>query len=152
MTSLEEYVAANERWFAGRGHETEESLSSAEDQLGVSLPPEIKWLLSTFGYWHATGISSLEETVDDTITARDHLDLPHEFIVLYNYQDGGAIVLNTVADSGTGYHTVYSVDWSDIPAGITTKGIHYESYQAYTADRLELAMDSIDQEFIDCAE
>jgi hypothetical protein len=76
MNAFREFVQHNLRWFAGRGHESPASLDEAESRSGITVPDDLRWLLTERGYWHATGISSLEETISDTIAAREYLGLP----------------------------------------------------------------------------
>ena len=135
------------RWFRGRGHESMASLDLAEEKLGVRLPDEIRWLLSTYGYWHATGISSLDETVSDTLAARQHLNLPNCFVVLYNHHDGGVILLDTVPDS-EGNNKVYNVGWGAVPDNLDG-GIQYRSYLDYVRTILEAERDFLAEEDVD---
>ena len=102
------------------------------EALGVTLPDDIRWLLGTYGYWHATGISSLDETVADTQAAREHLNLPHQFIVLYNHQDGGAILLDTVPDQD-GENKVYNVGWEAIPDQIDERSSTNRTWTTFKA-------------------
>ena len=145
MSPLETFVSKNLRWFSGRGHETTETISKAELQLGVNFPPELKWILCEHGYWHATGISSLEETIADTLSAREHLDMPSKFIVLYNHQDGGGIIMDT-EDS----NTIYNIEWVSFPRAIES-AIVCSSYLEYVTEVLADAEDIIDPEDVDCA-
>jgi hypothetical protein len=148
LNAFRQFVAANERWFRGRCAESETTLRNAEETLGIRLPDDFRWLLSTYGYWHATGISSLDETITDTQAARTHLGLPKRFVVLYNHQDGGAILLDTIADSETGENKVFNVGWESIPNQLADE-IVYDSYLAYVEYRLARARDFIADEYID---
>ena len=147
MNRFHQFVEENLRWFRGRCHESTASLDAAERTLGVSIPGEIRWLLSTYGYWHATGISSLDETVTDTLAARQHLNLPNRFIVLYDHQDGGVILLDTIADN-EGNNKVYNEDWSAVPDHLG-ENIQYRSYLDYTRAVLETEQDFIAEENVD---
>jgi len=135
MIRFHQFVEENFRWFRGRCNESTASLDAAERTLGVSIPGDIRWLLSEHGYWHATGISSLDEIVTDTLAARQHLSLPNRFLVLYNHQDGGVILLDTIADN-EGNNEVYNEDWSAVPDRIG-EDIQYTSYLEYVKDVLE---------------
>jgi SUKH superfamily protein len=148
LNAFRQFVVANERWFRGRGAESEATLRSAEETLGVRLPDDIRWLLSTYGYWHATGISSLDETITDTQAARTHLGLPERFVVLYNHQDGGAILLDTIADSETGENKVFNVAWESIPHQLADE-IVYDSYLPYVDATLAREREFIAEEYID---
>ncbi len=148
MVRLRQFVQDNVRWFRGHAPETEKSLDDAERILGVQLPADIRWLLSTHGYWHATGISSLDETITKTEAAREHLNLPERFVVLYDHQDGGAIILDTDAESQTDENKVYNVAWGSVPDHIHDE-IVYDSYVDYVRDVLEQKRDFIAAEDID---
>jgi hypothetical protein len=124
MNAFRQFVEDNARWFRGHAPETEKSLNAAEEALGVRLPDDIRWLLREFGYWHATGISSLDQTVADTKSAREHLNLPKQYIVLYDHHDGGVILLNTIADPETREHKVYNVGWESVPDHISEEIVH----------------------------
>lgn len=115
MNAYREYVSANERWFRGASPETLENLLHAETELGITLPDDLKWVLSTYGYWHATGVSSLKETIERTILARQHVQLPHEWVVLYDHDEGGVFIINSTPDSKTGEHIVAGLAWEAIP-------------------------------------
>ena len=136
MNAFRQFVAENERWFRGHLPETDESLNAAERALGVRLPDDIRWVLRDYGYWHATGISSLDETITDTRAAREHVQLPERFIVLYNHQDGGVILLDTIGDPETQANRVYNVAWESIPDEMTDE-IVYDSYLDYVRDVME---------------
>ena len=143
MNPFQEYVQDNIRWFRGPGQETDESLRIAEDKLGIRLPADVRWLLRTYGYWHATGISSLDETVKDTLDAREHLGLPARYVVLYNHHDGGVALLDTEPD-----YQVFEVGWELVPDHLH-EDIVYPSYLEYVCQCLENARQHIDEDSID---
>ncbi|MDP6546553.1 MAG: SMI1/KNR4 family protein [Phycisphaerae bacterium] len=148
MNAFRQFVEDNVRWFRGHAPESDESLNAAERVLGISLPIDVRWLLRDYGYWHATGISSLDETVNDTQLAREHVNLPDRFVVLYNHQDGGVILLDTLSDPATGQNRVYSVGWESIPDRIVDD-IVYDSYLDYVRDVLDCERDFIAENDID---
>src|SRR5262245_30625602 len=106
MSAYREYVTSNERWFRGRFPESDDALRCAELQLNVAFPDDLKWVLNTYGYWHATGVCSLDDTIERTQAARIHVQLPHQWIVLYDHHDGGVILLDTAPHPASGEHTV----------------------------------------------
>lgn len=111
LNAFRRFVADNNVWFAGRFPETPSSISTAEESLGVRLPAEVAWLLTTHRYWHATGICSLTDTVTDTLTARDSLELPHNLVVLYDHHDGGVVLLDTTTWADIHVHSIYITGW-----------------------------------------
>jgi len=148
MNTFRQFVESNARWFRGHLPESDATLDAAEELLGVSLPQDIRWILSEYGYWHATGISSLEETVSKTQAAREHLNLPARFVVLYDHQDGGVILLDTFADSQTGLNKIYNSDWESVPDEIDS-AIVYDCYLDYVRDVLDRERSFIAVEDID---
>ena len=148
MNTLRQFVEQNVRWFKGHAPETEASLDAAQQSLGVQIPPDIRWLLRNYGYWHATGISSLDDTITDTIAAREHLGLPTNLIVLYDHQDGGAILADTRIDQVTGQYRVYNVGWESVPDQIESE-IMYDSYLDYVRDVLYQQRSTIAENDID---
>ena len=148
MIELRPFVDANNRWFRGRHAESDARLDSAEAQLGVSLPHDIRWLLREYGYWHATGISSLDETIEKTVAAREHMKLPHRYIVLYDHQDGGVVLLDTKPDQSSGKCKVYDSGWESVPDDIEQE-IVYDSYLDYVKEVLVEQQDFIAPEDID---
>lgn len=148
MNDFRHFVETNARWFRGHLPETDAELDAAEAVLGVSIPQDVRWLLRDFGYWHATGISSLEETVADTLAAREHLELPPRLIVLYDHHDGGVILLDTIADAETGQHKVYNSGWEFVPDEIETD-IVYDSFLEYVCNVLDVQRKFVSDEDID---
>jgi len=148
MNALRQFVDANYRWFRGHLPETDASLDLAEMQLGVALPKDIRWILRDCGYWHATGISSLVEIIVNTLAAREHLHLPHRFVVLYDHQDGGVIILDTELDEETEENKVYDSGWESVPDALDQE-IVYDSYLAYAKEMLARRQDFIAPEDID---
>jgi cell wall assembly regulator SMI1 len=137
MNGYRAYVIANERWFRGRSAESVENLQQAETTLGITFPEDLKWVLSNYGYWHATGVCSLTETIEKTLLARQHVQLPHNWIVLYDHGDGGVFILDTTPDPTTGEHAVASVAWENIPHEIYS-GEVFPSLLEYAVHLIEV--------------
>ncbi len=148
MNAFRQFVEANVRWFRGHLPETDASLDAAEQTLDVPLPPDIRWLLRDYGYWHATGISSLDETITDTLAAREHLDLPPRYIVLFNHDDGGLILLDTIANPDTGQHTVYNAGIESIPDELEND-IVYHSLLEYVQTEMSVRRPFVTEEDLD---
>ena len=148
MNTFQRYVTENARWFRGVAKETELSLLEAERNLGVKLPEDLRWLLVNYGYWHATGIQSLDETVDVSLKARKYLNLPARYLVLNDRQDAGAYLLDTVPCSDTNEPKVYDVAWESIPNRIDEE-ITFDSLLKYVQDVLEVERDIIVDEDVD---
>lgn len=148
MSAFRQFVETNSRWFRGPLPESDATLDSAEATLAVSIPPDIRWLLRHYGYWHATGISSLDETVANTLAAREHLDLPARYIVLYDHHDGGVVLLDTIADPETGQNKVYNSGWEYVPDEMETD-IVYASFLEYVRYVLGSQRESLADQDID---
>jgi len=145
------FVKSHEDWFRGRLPETELSLAEAERSLGVVLPESLRWLLKDYGYWHGTGVSNLEDTVKDTLAARETLGLPMNFVVLENHDDGGLILIDTNDQSSPGEPALYWVGYEDLGAIPQLAGNHrYGSYGDYVADLLPSVQTIIPAEDIRC--
>lgn len=151
MSEFREFVKENEIWFRGRLPETDDSLDRVERELGVTLPEDIRWLLKEYGYWHGTGISNIEESVDDTKLAREHVYLPLNYVVLYDHQDGGVILLDVVSDKNTGKNRIINSAWESIPEKMEEE-IIYPSITAYTKSVIEIQADFLNEEDIECKE
>jgi hypothetical protein len=133
MNAFREFIEENVRWFRGHAPETDPAMDEAERKLGIRFPDDLRWMLREYGYWHATGVSSLQETVTNTLAAREHLNLPARFVVLYDHQDGGVILLDTCTNLHTGQNKVYNSAWEFVPDGIETD-IVYPSLLEYVRD------------------
>lgn len=148
MEALSDFVKANERWFAGNLPETDASLDAAQNKLELEIPTCIRWILREYGYWHATGIESLDESVKNTIAGRGHVNLPHRYLVLYDHQDGGVVLVDSDADDRSVGPPVYHVRWEDIPDRLDAEP-DFSSYLEYVKDVLEDQRDFIDESDID---
>lgn len=148
MESLNDFVRTNERWFVGHLPETDTSLDAAENELGLKIPTCIRWILRDYGYWHATGIESLEASVKNTISGRKYVDLPNQYLVLYDHQDGGVVVVDSDADDRSVGPPVFHLGWEDVPEGLDTEP-EFPSYLAYVKDVLEDRQGFIDESDID---
>ena len=151
MNKLREFVNANEKWFRGRLPETDASLDKVEEELSIKIPTEIRWLLKEYGYWHGTGISNIEESIIDTKEARKHVGLPAKFLVLYDHQDGGVVLLDTIANPITGEFQVYDTAWESIPDNLENE-IIYSNYVEYVKRVIEVESEVIDEGDIECTE
>ena len=80
LKEFQQLVTNHADWFRGTRRESLDSLRSAESQLRVALPESMKWLLAEFGYWRATGISSLTYCVYSTLWKRT--ELPDHYVIL----------------------------------------------------------------------
>ena len=151
MSEFREFVKENEKWFRGRLPETEDSLDKVERELGIKLPHDVRWLLKEYGYWHGTGICNIEESVDDTKRAREHVRLPTNYVVLYDHQDGGVILLDVTPDNKTGENRVIDTAWESIPENMESE-IIYPSFTAYTKKVIESESDFLDEADVECKE
>ncbi len=128
--------------------ESDASLDSAEAQLGVSLPPDIRWVLRDFGYWHATGISSLDETIEKHHRCSRARESSSSLYRAIRHQDGGVILLDTEPNPRTGQFNVYDSGWDSIPDELERE-IVYDSYLDYVKEVLARQQDFISPEDID---
>ncbi|MAS94027.1 MAG: hypothetical protein CMO55_12600 [Verrucomicrobiales bacterium] len=143
MTPYQQFVLENERWFRGRFRESDESIAGAESTLGVTFPLDLKWVLMTYGYWHATGVSALEDTIEKTLAARTHVALPHSWIVLYDHDDGGVFLLNT-----SGEEEVVGLSWGDVPENLFGDVV-FRSLLLYSQHLIEVERAALEEEDIE---
>jgi len=83
MTTLDHFAAFVEReavWFRGYNRETCHSLEQAEQTLQLALPASLKWLLTHYGYWRATGVGGLPFVVGTTRSFRP--TFPRDWVIL----------------------------------------------------------------------
>jgi hypothetical protein len=104
--------------------------------------------LREFGYWHATGIASLDESVKNTLAARERAGLPDRYLVLYDHQDAGVVLIDTELDVVEVGPPVYHLGWEEIPERIA-EGASFPNFLAYVRDVLANERDLIDEENID---
>lgn len=150
MNAFRQFVEDNIRWFSGHHHETDATLNEAEKQLGVQLPEDLRWLLKTHGYWHATGIDSLDGSIKDTLEGREVVKLPERFVVLANNgYETYAELLDTVPDPVTGLHHVHFVAWEEVSDVIPPETVAFPSYMDHVRDILERAVENVAEENID---
>lgn len=149
--AFQKFVANNIDWFRGRHPETPESIAQYEAKLGRSFPRSIKWLLTTHGYWHATGIPGLEGSVELTLKCRESIALPDRYIILDDRGDAGVVVLDTAITDSHGEMHIHYVDiWAlyNLDGGELRPDIVYESYGDYVVDELKTEREIIDPEHV----
>lgn len=149
MSKFQSFVKENEKWFRGRLPESGSSLAKVESKLGIKLPKDIKWLLKEYGYWHGTGISNIEESIQDTLDARKHLQLPNNYVVLYDHQDGGVILLDV--NSTNGKNRVIDAAWESVPNDLENETI-YSDLVEYMQRVIEVETEILNEEDIECRE
>lgn len=89
--------------------------------------------MTEYGYSDYSGVSNLYESIQLTKDARVHLELPHNYLVLYDYGDGGLILLDTLSEKMRVINTAYE----SIPDKLDSE-IMYESYQDYILDLIDM--------------
>ena len=100
MTTVQEIVQRSPRYFSGDKKVTEELVTRVEDELGLTLPDELKWLLVTHGYGECRVVSNIKESISDTMRFRNSADLPVQYIVLEDLNDAGVVLLDTQSEAG----------------------------------------------------
>jgi hypothetical protein len=137
LSTFQSFVQKNAEWFRGVHPESPASLLDAESRLGCMLPESLKWLLSEWGYSAPCGIGALNEAVDATMTSRAVIRLPHHYVIINDWGDGGVVYL----DTQTG--VIYWGDAADLH-GIADGALPhsdsstYEDYPAWVLSRLEV--------------
>jgi len=80
LSEFEQFISEQAEWFRGLNPESSAALAGAEQQLGLNFPVTLKWLLTQYGYWRATGVGGLPFIVGATQAYRPHF--PDHWIVL----------------------------------------------------------------------
>lgn len=166
---FQNFVLDNEIWFRGSTAETEETLSHAEEEMGLKFPNSIRWLLTNYGYWKATGLNSLPNIIHSTLARRPAL--PKQYIVLSNPSAAaydrwnhhstsvdderrlGLIVLESKKDGSEG-----QIFWGrgpriqDSSNTKLTELIQFESFGDFVKQRVEKLAVNPDNHYSSCAE
>ncbi len=79
-TEYEKYVRDHAVWFRGHNPEKLEAVFRAEQRLGITFPESLKWLLTQYGYWQATGVAGLPCIVGATLANRP--EFPNNWLLL----------------------------------------------------------------------
>ncbi len=79
-TEYEKYVRDHAVWFRGHNPEKLEAIFRAEQRLGITFPESLKWLLTQYGYWQATGVAGLPCIVGATLANRPKF--PNNWLLL----------------------------------------------------------------------
>ena len=133
-------VFENEKLFKAVHQESDEQLSKFEQQLGFRLSSSMKWLLSSYGYSRACGITNLEDSVQKTIECRASINLPHNILLINDWGDD-SLVFSITDDSS---NSEYEIFWSNIDGiygliygePLHKDACRYENYPAWVVDRL----------------
>ncbi|WDQ19138.1 SMI1/KNR4 family protein [Rhodopirellula sp. P2] len=145
--AFRQFVESNIDWFRGRLPETDATFTGYESALGCRFPASIRWLLTTHGYWHATGIPNLDESVTLTLQLRQSIALPNDFVILADHGDGGVIVLDSSSLTMGDEFTIHDVDAATLH-GLDVKpfppDIVYDSFGQYAKSVLESQRSIID--------
>ena len=137
MSKFQTFVKDIESWFLSDVRETEQSLAHVEASLKLPVPCDIKWLLMEYGYGEAIGIENKGETIEKTIQAREFVELPDQYLVLYDHHDGGVILLVTLADDHSGDQRIIDSAWQSIPEYMEQE-IIYPSFFSFVKSLIEV--------------
>ena len=121
MPKVAELVATHASLLYGAKRESEESLEKVEAELGVLLPPEVRWLLLECGYGPVHAVSNIRQSVGETHRFRNAVALPHQYVVLEDRDDAGAVLLDTNSSQGRvlwiDTHALHRVKTGKLTAG-----------------------------------
>lgn len=79
------------------------------------------------------------------------MSLPQNYLVVYDYQDGGVMLLDTIASDSTGEFKIYNSAWESIPDDLG-KEIIYPNLVDYVKSMIETHSNIIEDEYIECKE
>jgi len=133
------FVTENRKWFHGVNPETEEQLSSYEEQLGFMLPKSLKWLLSCYGYTRSCGVDNLKESIQKTIELRKSIKLPNDIVILNDWGDAG-LIFSMAKDTRDSEYEIIWANTADLYNLIEGKPLpreadHFENYSAWVLKR-----------------
>jgi hypothetical protein len=94
LDDFKNIVSNHPDFYFGEIFESEETIRKSENQLGCKLPHSMIWLLCEHGYSDACGVSSLQESVTDTLRCRKTISLPDGIVILNDCGDSGVILLD----------------------------------------------------------
>ena len=140
LSHFKSFISDNVDWFQGRFRESEESVRTQEDRVGLRLPASLRWLLLTHGYWHATGIDRLYEAVDTTLRCRTSILRPEQILILRDRGDAGVVVLDTGAKRPHDEFLILETDAHRLvqqKEGSVASDSTYDSYGQYLEAVLE---------------
>jgi hypothetical protein len=132
--TLQEIVAAAPDVFADAIREDAASLQRVETDLGITLPNDVRWFLTSCGSGRSDAIPNIEAAVGDTIRFRSAVALPYHYVVLSDMNDAGVVVLDTNSTAGTvlwiGMHSI-----AELSAGLSNRA-DYDVFESF-ADWVE---------------
>jgi hypothetical protein len=100
MNALLQLVSSNQSLFAGAVRESEQTIRSLEQQLGVVLPPDVIWFWQSCGSGLTGAAPSARVAVADTLRYRNAVSLPPQYVVLDDRNDAGTVLLDTSTNTG----------------------------------------------------
>lgn len=142
MTTLTDLVQSHPSMLVGEPKVSMAAIEAVEKALGVRLPADLKWLLSTCGYADATAVPNLDLLRVDTLRFRSAAGLAHQFVVLEDMHDSGVVLLDTTSSDGA----VVWADWR-VAGKLGREEVAaadaewFPSLAAWTEDRIQTLLD-----------
>jgi SMI1-KNR4 cell-wall len=111
LSDFQTFVASQLGGFVGVHPISPADFDRFEASLGHQLPESLRWLLAEYGYSEFCGVGNLAEAVQETLDCRKSISLPVNWIILNNWGDAGALLLdlNTGRICWCGGHDVENV-------------------------------------------
>jgi hypothetical protein len=106
METLRQVVGSSPALFSGAVREDEVALDLLERSLGISLPVAVRWFWLHCGSGLSGAAPSAISSIADTKRFREAASLPHQFVVLDDRNDAGAVLLDSGSPGG-------AVQWVD---------------------------------------
>ncbi len=112
-----------------------------EAELGFPLPRSLKWLLSTYGYSGACGIDNLADAVELTLACRRQMGLPHNVLLINDWNDGGVVfaIRDDAPDAEYGMVWGDASDLHTLAGGqpLPEGGTRFINFAAWIVDRIQ---------------
>lgn len=142
LEEFKQLVAEHPGQYEGVHPHSESELVAMEAKLGFAFPDSLRWLLTTHGYARATGVDSLNDSVDTTLRCREAIGLPNHWLILNEWGDAGVVMLDSVSNHccWCGSYDIVRVARSEDPEG---KVSWFENFAEWSKDRLD---DAIEEE------
>lgn len=140
LDEFKQLVADHQPQYLGVRPHSESELTKMEGKLGFAFPESVRWLLKSHGYGEATGIGSLDESVQTTLACRNTIGLPQRWLILNDWGDAGVVMLDSATSRvcWCASHDVERIAHDGVPL---TTADWYESFGDWSKSRLEEALE-----------
>jgi hypothetical protein len=141
MKPIAELVSENSEIFFGAVCESIEALHELESTLAVTLPQDVCWFLVNCGSGDSGAVPNIKTSISDTLRYRAAANLPNEYLVLDERNDGGTVFLNTKSQGGAvawvDAHAISAFSQGTIMASEMDNFASFAEWVAYCIDQVK---------------